>query len=276
MSLKIEYACVSDNGKVRMHNEDNFWCEGKYMPSNNNGTEEYLTGTIVNEPKKVFAVFDGMGGESCGEMASYLSAQSLDTFYNNNQELLKRDPAKFLEMSCKTMNSAVCDFAKNNKIRSMGSTVAMAAFDDRRIYVSNLGDSRVYWYHEGKLSRLTTDHVMGRGIFGKPPLVQYLGIDETQMLLEPSLKTVEYSENDAFVLCSDGITDMLSEKEMCAMLAEGLTDSEENAVTETAHRMMALALERGGRDNTTLIICRAREINRENVWARFWRKLREK
>ncbi|MDO4519297.1 MAG: serine/threonine-protein phosphatase [Eubacteriales bacterium] len=275
MSYQIEYACVCENGKVRMHNEDNFWCKGAYLPSENTGTRDYLTGNCSEDKKSIFAVFDGMGGESHGEMASYLSAKSLDEFYYENQKLLDQNPEKFLEMSCKSMNTAVCDFAKNNKIRSMGSTVAMAAIDEKKIYVSNLGDSRVYWYHDGELLLLTTDHVMKRGLFGKPPLVQYLGIEEKHMILEPSIKVVEHSENDALILCSDGVTDMLTESEMSNMLAEELPDQKRSMV-DIAHKIVELALERGGRDNTTLIICRVKGKTREHIWKKVFRKLREK
>ena len=78
MTYYIDYAYTCHAGKVRPNNEDNFWCCGEHLPVSNHGTEEIRTGIRLRESLPVMAVFDGMGGESQGEMASWLASDSLD------------------------------------------------------------------------------------------------------------------------------------------------------------------------------------------------------
>ena len=114
----------------------------------------------------------------------------------------------------------------------------------------NLGDSRIYQISsEGKLGQLSLDHVLGGGRFGKPPLTQYLGIPEESMGLEPTIVPQKAEIGTRYLICSDGITDMLSDGEIADILTR------EISVSETVELLVERALIKGGRDNITVILC---------------------
>ena len=112
MTYHIDYAYTCHAGKVRPNNEDNFWCCGEHLPVSNHGTEEIRTGIRLRESLPVMAVFDGMGGESQGEMAAWLASDSLEHFYRENKGMLRKAPELFLTEACKNMNQAVCDYGR--------------------------------------------------------------------------------------------------------------------------------------------------------------------
>ena len=85
MAYQIDYAYTCHTGKVRANNEDNFWCCGVRLPVNNQGVDGILAGHTQHWQLPVLAVFDGMGGESCGEMAASVAAEALGGFYEENR-----------------------------------------------------------------------------------------------------------------------------------------------------------------------------------------------
>ena len=129
MAYQIEYAYACHMGKVRNNNEDNFWCCGETLDAENQGIDNIRTGCVSQSELPLLAVFDGMGGESCGEVASYLAAQSCGEFYRKNKRKLRDDPQHFLEEACMEMNRAVCGYSRENKIQSMGTTAALAEME---------------------------------------------------------------------------------------------------------------------------------------------------
>lgn len=106
-------------------------------------------------------VFDGMGGESYGEMAASAAVEALGGFYEENKKTLKKEPVVFLTGACENMNEAVCRYSNENGIRSMGTTMALLSFSEKAIYACNLGDSRIYRHFQGKFQQISTDHVIG-------------------------------------------------------------------------------------------------------------------
>ena len=101
MTYYIDYAYTCHAGKVRPNNEDNFWCCGEHLPVSNHGTEEIRTGIRLRESLPVMAVFDGMGGESQGEMAAWLASDSLEHFYRENSEKIHLPGAKSCCHACR-------------------------------------------------------------------------------------------------------------------------------------------------------------------------------
>lgn len=265
MTYQIDYAYACHMGKVRANNEDNFWCCGHHLPAQNRGLETIKSGRASQGTLPVFAVFDGMGGESCGEMAAYLAAERFGEYYEKNKRALKKKPEDYLQGACLSMNDAVSDYGEENRISAMGTTMALAAFSQRAVWVCNLGDSRVYHFSEGKLKRVSVDHVLGGSLFGKAPLVQFLGIREENMLLEPSVTELPYSAGDSYLICSDGMTDMLAETEIAGILSgEGTPEAHVRALLEQA-------LEKGGRDNITAVLCQVQE-QEEKLSVTAWLK----
>ena len=143
MAYQIDYAYTCHTGKVRTNNEDNFWCCGVRLPVHNQGVDGILAGHTQHWQLPMLAVFDGMGGESCGEMAASAAVEALGGFYEENKKTLKKEPVVFLTEACENMNEAVCRYSNENCIRSMGTTMALLSFSEKAIYACNLGVSTV-------------------------------------------------------------------------------------------------------------------------------------
>ena len=262
MAYQIEYAYTCHIGKIRNNNEDNFWCCGDSLEAQNQGMSHIRSGRMKQSEYPLLAVFDGMGGESCGEMAAFLAAESCGEHYKTTKEAIRQEPEDFLKDLCETMNQAICDYGRENRISSMGTTAALLAFAEEAVYSCNLGDSRIYRSDNEKFYQISEDHVLGRSLFGKAPLTQYLGMEEENLQLEPSISRQEIKPGDRFLLCSDGITDMLSDGEIADILSRDIP------VEDTVEILVDRALKKGGRDNITVVLCEIAEKPR-NMFQRL-------
>ena len=245
MKYSIDYCCICDRGNIREKNQDNFVCGGAILPAANHGTPEPLTGSLPSGEGPLFGVFDGMGGEQEGEKAAFLAAQAA------SEAKFGGDPVKDLRGLCLEANRRVCDYAESHRVSSMGTTAAMVRFMDEGVYACNLGDSRIFRFHAGALRQISQDHVLPAPKSKKPPLLQYLGIPETELLLEPGLSFQRPDPGDRYLICSDGLTDMLTPEEIARCL-------EEPDVKAAAERLAREAMGAGGRDNLTVLLCRIR------------------
>ena len=253
MAYQIEYAYTCHIGKIRNNNEDNFWCCGDSLEAQNQGMSHIRSGYMKQSEYPLLAVFDGMGGESCGEMAAFLAAEACGEHFKTAKDGIRNDPEEFLNEICESMNQAICDYGRTNKINSMGTTAALLAFAEDAVYSCNLGDSRIYKSDREKFYQISQDHVLGRSLFGKAPLTQYLGMEEENLQLEPSISRQEIKIGDRFLLCSDGITDMLSDGEIADILSRDIP------VAKTVEFLVDRALKKGGRDNITVVLCEIME-----------------
>ena len=253
MAYQIEYAYTCHIGKIRNNNEDNFWCCGEFLNAQNQGMSHIQSGCRKQSEYPLLAVFDGMGGESCGEMAAFLAAEACGEHFKTAKDGIRNDPEEFLNEICESMNQAICDYGRTNKINSMGTTAALLAFAEDAVYSCNLGDSRIYKSDREKFYQISQDHVLGRSLFGKAPLTQYLGMEEENLQLEPSISRQEIKIGNRFLLCSDGITDMLSDGEIADILSRDIP------VAKTVEILVDRALKKGGRDNITVVLCEIME-----------------
>ena len=253
MAYQIEYAYTCHIGKIRNNNEDNFWCCGDSLEAQNQGMSHIRSGYMKQSEYPLLAVFDGMGGESCGEMAAFLAAEACGEHFKTAKDGIRNDPEEFLNEICESMNQAICDYGRTNKINSMGTTAALLAFAEDAVYSCNLGDSRIYKSDREKFYQISQDHVLGRSLFGKAPLTQYLGMEEENLQLEPSISRQEIKIGDRFLLCSDGITDMLSDGEIADILSRDIP------VAKTVEILVDRAMKKGGRDNITVVLCEIME-----------------
>ena len=250
MSLYLDYFYTSHIGNIRSSNQDNFFCVGEYMDCINKGTDDIISGTISPSSKPLFAVFDGMGGEEQGEMAAYIASEQMSKFK------FQKDPLKSLLDYCVVANSEICNFAQGNNIHSMGTTAAMLAFTCKDITLCNIGDSKIFRFCDGVLEQISKDHVASTAFGMKPPLSQNLGIPPTELVIEPYFSKGLYNNNDVYIICSDGLTDMVTIEETQEVLNT-------KPVEEATQELLERALRNGGRDNITIIICK---IKREPQW----------
>ena len=250
MAFTIRAACLCNTGRIRSNNEDNFLFRGLSLRQENSALSAPLTHSCADTLRPVFAVFDGMGGESHGEAAAFSAAKAA-YLVSCRQESLSEE---FLNQAVLDINRAVFRAAQNLGASRMGATLAMLGFENGVAWVCNLGDSRVFLLRGDAFGQLSVDHtdeqaLLARGIQRKPRLTQHLGIDPEEMLVEPHIAAGNIEAGDRFLICSDGLTDMLTPDEIGTAL-DTIRDPE-----ACVRALVEQALERGGKDNVTVIVC---------------------
>jgi protein phosphatase len=211
---------------------------------------------------------DGMGGYEAGEVASQLAVQNIA------KELIMvvQNPSvgtgyQEVEDAVRAANQAIFDaVATRRGSEGMATTIVVAVFADERVIFAHLGDSRLYRFAEGTLEQLTSDHsivqeLVDQGMFfsikeameaGVPNnvLTRGLGV-ETQVRLDIGETPLE--PGDVFLLCSDGLTNMVSDTKIAKILGETQGNLE-----GAADWLLKDALEAGGLDNVSLVLARLR------------------
>ncbi|SNS59478.1 protein phosphatase [Micrococcales bacterium KH10] len=234
--LDVSVAAETHAGMVRDHNEDAVLADGL-----------------------VFAIADGMGGHEAGEVASAAVVRALGALHHN-----AHNGAISPEQLVAALDAAQYDVVSisSGGPRSAGSTVAGVAVVDFREglhwLVFNIGDSRVYRYLDGELRQLTVDHSLVQQMVdegtltakealsapGRNVITRALGAADH----EPALFLIPVIDTERILICSDGLTNEITDAAISAVLA---------ATPDTQHavdRMLALALNNGGRDNVSLVL----------------------
>ena len=232
-TMNIKYYAISVCGRVRKDNQDRF-----LLPDNEK--EENMVRCQETDTSATLAVFDGMGGESSGEMAA-LIAQKV------SEAVLQKYPKCNLRKLLSEINTQICEYMRKNEIKSMGTTAVILRIKDDLVEICNVGDSRVYRIADNKIQQLSKDHAMEIG--SKRVLTQNLGIPESEMVIEPYCVCGKAKNEDVFLLCSDGLTDMVSEKQILNII--------NNCEFEQAGKLLLNeAMENGGKDNITIVLCK--------------------
>lgn len=246
----IEAACGSNAGRVREHNEDNFFFNGRSLPVENKGVSIVYTAKGRTSSEQFYSVFDGMGGEEAGEVAAFTAAKIAKQESASLSDYAI-SPRIFLEKMFEKMNLAVCSQSEGLPAGRMGTTVVSILFIENMVYVGNLGDSRIYRLRDRQMIQVSEDHVEKMPIPGhKARLTQFLGVDPSELTLEPHIAKAEIQSGDLFLLCTDGLTDMLSNFEIFSILSECAS------IRSAAEKLIAAANKKGGKDNITVLICR--------------------
>ncbi|MBP9988988.1 MAG: serine/threonine-protein phosphatase, partial [Ruminococcus sp.] len=242
IKMKIEYCILSDKGKIRNENQDRIFVSDEGIFNNN---KEYLFVHRKSDVKNgtVFAVFDGIGGELCGSDASQIAVDTMISECKNNKICNMVD-------LCFKMNRNICEFMFTNRIKSMGTTAAMLQLFNDEFKICNIGDSRIYAYSNNELFQLTTDHTVNIGRAKKRRvLTQFLGIPETEFEIKPFECDYNYSSNDIFLVCSDGLTDLVKDEKIKDIISS-------NDLSSACEKLYRLAIQNGGRDNISIILCK--------------------
>ena len=239
---KIEYAVVCSTGKIRRNNEDNFYCGGHIREDINATADVAFSGVAEANANELFAVFDGMGGEACGEVASFVAARESKRF-----ALSKDAYHEYLQELAALLNEKICEETEARSLVLMGTTAAMLQAADNEVFILNAGDSRIYKLSRHELRQISQEHIaMSRG--GKA-ITQFLGMPEGYAPA-PYVARGGYKAGDMFLLCSDGVTDMLTDDEICRIIDDKMD------VDVLARALVDAALEKGGVDNTTALLLR--------------------
>lgn len=250
--MRVYASLFSHPGLVREKNEDNFLFFGATLESLTEPT--HLNGDTLLDQPVIFGVFDGMGGISAGEIASQIAASTSKSVFS----LTSRNDVKYEDLLleiCNKSNEAICAEMKSTVKKRMGSTASILCFLQDGFVLCNIGDSPIFILRNSRLVEISKEHTEKENyekVYGtsnehkKYKLTQHLGIFPEEMIIEPNIIPGQTKENDRFLICSDGLTDMVSIKEIEAILCEGLSPA------ETANRLQQSALNYGGKDNITI------------------------
>jgi protein phosphatase len=240
MPFRVHSHGASDVGLVRTNNEDAWFASP-------NG--------------RVFLIADGLGGHQAGEVAAreaiewflpaFLSSFPEKADYHpTNEEITKQ-----LQSCFDTTNGHVFQLSEQHELlRGMGTTFCSLSFHDDGAAVAHVGDSRIYRHRDGVLHQLTKDHCWTQSPFFVPEfegqhtkgiLTKALG---TMPSIDPTIQILPVQSHDTFLLCTDGLSDMLSHDEIESVLNRPMT------IGERVRMLIAQAKQKGGADNITVVL----------------------
>ncbi len=259
MSARIIFSARSEVGKVRTNNEDNLYCNGVFMTEAAREKPFVLNG--ITEAPSIFAVFDGMGGEDCGELASLTAAETLT---RHSQDILN-NPDDSVQAFVDDTNRQLCGIMRSQAIR-MGSTMAIAVLGQESFTVFNVGDSRVFRINDGRLLRVTEDHTVAEDKVRLGLLTPAKAeVSRERHILTRCLGSLSgesrpdmngpysFAGNTGGLICSDGLTDMLRFPEIAGIMKAAANPE------EAVNNLVDFALYKGGHDNVTCIVFEIKE-----------------
>lgn len=238
----MNVTAASRTGCVRHQNEDMILVGRRFIRNDALAHSVELT----NQDRFLIAVADGMGGHNRGDVASSDVLHNLQFFYHDIPTGLT--PGDFNEKIVDwldSINNYVASKGRaDEQFKGMGTTLVAFAFYEGQFYCMNCGDSRLYLFREGELRQLTTDHSLSN-MLGKERhtsiITNCIGGGCTTSYIDIVRITDDIRQGDAFVLCSDGLSDMLSDHRIASLLAVG-TD---------ANGLCEAAIAAGGFDNVS-------------------------
>lgn len=248
----LECSCFCDIGKVRTDNQDNYVFDFSIMDKEKQCLDSVLTFTRCQDSyPMIFGAFDGIGGSSNGKLAASLAAKTLldlTRVQNNNCNVTSLFKTAIERMNVKVVREAVgCN-------AGMGTTAVLIGFTESKYIMCNVGDSRAFRIRDNSIIQLSKDHTDAALLERmnirnrKPVLCQYIGISPREMKINPHIVEDYIKPFDIFILCTDGVTDMISSGQMldCSNI--------DHSTTQIVENLSSLVLQKGGRDNYTIII----------------------
>lgn len=233
----------SDIGRVREMNQDSFYISD------------------ANNQIKLYILADGMGGYKGGEIASSLAVTSAKNYIMNNIQKIKKEKEEVLSLlknAVEYANLVVYEKSKEDKeLHDMGTTLDICLVMNNRVFIGHIGDSRVYRVRKNIIRKLTTDHsyvekLLKEGTITKEEaahhpkknmLMKALGCNS---LVEPDVMYKGFLKDDVLLMCSDGLTNMLTESQIYDVLLKNPVNPDVALINE--------ANKNGGLDNITVVI----------------------
>jgi len=255
--VKVRAQGITDTGQVRDNNEDNY---------------------LVDNEMGLYLVADGMGGHQAGEVASQLAVEITHKYLTSDSEITNKKEiflnsqflenlsprARILVEGIKLANKIIHQVGQEeNQYHGMGCTIAALITDPPHgVIIANVGDSRIYLMRENHIQQLNQDHTLLNEYLRADPefavnegdfqtshlnhiLVRALGSDPQ---VEVDVQEITFQNNDLFLLCSDGLTDMMEDEKILEVMKS------EKTVDKMCSKLVTLANERGGLDNITVVI----------------------
>jgi protein phosphatase len=238
MALRIvEQAGRTDVGRQRTANEDSL---------------------VVRPP--LFAVADGMGGAKAGEVASAVAVEAVEQAQESGDPTEAQLAGIVRDANRRIYDLAVADESR----RGMGTTLTLAKVDGDEVSLAHVGDSRAYRMREGELTQLTRDHSLVAELERSGQITAEAAEHHPQRSIitralgpEPDVQVDTYTlatrDGDVFLICSDGLTSMISDDEVAAIMRSA------SSLDEAAGELVLAANQSGGKDNITVILFRLGE-----------------
>ena len=240
----MKFAGATDTGCVRAANQDSYY---------------------IDPEGRFFVVADGMGGHAGGEVASKIAVDTICAYLESlwNTEI---SPQQLMQDAIDKANQAIVNDQAANLVRSdMGTTVVLLIFRDKQPWYCHIGDSRLYRFRGAKLEQISEDHTwiaraIQTGVVNpdeakshpwRHMLLQCLGREDLKSV---TAREVEWKAGDRFLICSDGLTEELSDDRIAHQL-KSLRNGQ-----QAAQSLIDSAKLRGGRDNITVVII-SNELN---------------
>jgi len=229
------YAVASDTGRRRRRNEDNY---------------------VVAPP--IFAVADGMGGAQAGEVASQLAASALEAGDSDGLDGTERIDALIQEANRRIFDRASTDPSASG----MGTTMTVAVVEGMTVAIGHVGDSRAYLVRGEQMEQLTEDHSLVNELLKTGKLSEEEAQIHPQRSVitravgtDPDVEvdgfTIEAEEGDVFLICSDGLSDMVEDEEILELVHQNRDD-----LDKAVKALVAAANRGGGEDNITAVAFR--------------------
>ena len=246
---KLAWGLVSDPGKVRSHNED---YADAFAPT---------TPDDAWDRGPLWVVCDGMGGHAAGEVASRIAVETTIASWASGTA---QAPAGGLRNAVRAANAAICDAGMESGRRGMGTTLCAVTFAGTEAFIANVGDSRCYRVRDEQCEQLTTDHsrvaemirmrmITPEQAAGHPSrsmLTRSLGAD---IMVQVDVIKQDVRKGDTFVLCSDGVWDVVARTDVAAV-ASAIGRDDIPTPAAAAQRLVDTAIERGTTDNVTAVV----------------------
>ena len=232
MTLVLRYAARSDRGLVRSNNEDSVYAGARLL-----------------------ALADGMGGHAAGEVASQLMIAALAHLDDDEPggDLLGK-----LAAAVREGNASIADQVEEEpELDGMGTTLTAILFAGSKLGLAHIGDSRAYLLRDGQLTQITRDDTFVQSLVDEGRITPEQAHPHPQRSLimraltgsevEPTLTVREARAGDRYLVCSDGLSDVVSDETIADTMRQGTHD-------ECADRLIELALRSGGPDNVTVVV----------------------
>lgn len=244
----MEYFTITDKGRVRKNNEDNYYSQS---------TSKF----------SLFIICDGMGGHKAGEVASMLACDLISkNIVENIEKIDSEDIFDLIAESVKIAhNKIVEESIKDDSRSNMGTTLVLSLVINNILYYANVGDSRIYTYNDKGLVQITRDHsyvqeLLDSGAISEEEAAFYPRNQITSALgtvdnYKIDIKKQELNKGDMILMASDGLTDMIDDDDIEDVLSNGYN------VRESCDILKYMANSTGGKDNITITIAKLIEEN---------------
>jgi protein phosphatase len=274
---QIEFGAISHLGNVRRNNEDHF-----AVIRRRRSREVLLTNmppedlSLQDDESYVMVVADGMGGAAFGELASRLALKTADELVGSAghwitqlHDVETRQTQDRIQTYADVIHQTLLEYGHSDpRLTGMGTTLTCAHVLGADVIIAHVGDSRAYHFRDGKVEQVTRDQTLAQELIeaGMPRedtvrfrhiLTNCFGGDAREV--QTDVYHLRLQEGDALLLCTDGLSDLIDDRELAQALefcatAQGACD-----------RLLRIALDRGGKDNITVVVGRFRADGKDAV-----------